>query len=743
MSRKLFGVICLLTLLLSGGAGYFAPVDMMAQQPTQGIKTHTVRLTILDPDGIPLTGAVARVRGQQKLGASADLDGKLTLHVPANSIIEITFVGMKRATVKVDGNITRTITMEEDTNVLDVVVATGYSTTTKKRTTGSVAVIDNEKLKHKPEATLDLLLKGTVAGVDVKATSGRPGETGKIKIRGVNSITGNTEPLWVVDGVPLQRDIPNIASQQIKAGDFNDIYTNGLGSIPPGDIESISILKDASASAIYGSQAAGGVIVVTTKRGQEGKLRVNYGTNLSLVAAPPRSPNLMNSKQKLAFEQELWDEFSAPRKEAGKRYPVIGAVGAIRAGVGAYEGWTVEQQDAEIARLGSQTTDWFKELFQNSFSHSHFLSLSGGSKSTKYYSSLSYSKNSGLMKRTDAESASFSLKLDFDPTSKLSMSLSTDVSYRTSNSPSYNVDPFRYAYFANPYEQPFNSDGSYAIDNTYLNLRKNHGQPDVTLPLNGFSIFREINETNSHSKNLSSSIRGRINYRINEQFSLEGIASFGYVNSLSDNENGKDTYTAWMDRPFENNFDGSTRTYGSITQASSLNLNYMLRGQMNYFKSFGDHRISALLGSEIRSQWGKSLFEKRYGYDPVSGNSVTPTFPSKKNFTDEDIKRFAAIVDNLSGQSIFESTFASFYFSTDYSYGNRYVVSLTARTDGSNNFGSKQQFNPTGSLGLAWNVDEEDFMEALKPAISRLSIRMAGGYTGNVNRSVQIGRAHV
>ena len=150
-----------------------------------------------------------------------------------------------------------------------------------------------------------MLLQGKVAGMDVKAVSGRPGESAKIRIRGTNTITGNAEPLWVVDGVPLQRDIPNIETNRIKAGDFNDIFSTGIAGINPSDIESITVLKDASAAAIYGSRAAGGVIVVTTKRGQEGKMRVNYSTNVSVATSPPHNANLMNSKEKLAWEQEL------------------------------------------------------------------------------------------------------------------------------------------------------------------------------------------------------------------------------------------------------------------------------------------------------------------------------------------------------------------------------------------------------------------------------------------------------
>ena len=162
-----------------------------------------------------------------------------------------------------------------------------------------------------------------------------------------------------------------------------------------------------------------------------------------------------------------------------------------------------------------------------------------------------------------------------------------------------------------------------------------------------------------------------------------------------------------------------------------------LSAQWHYFTTFADdHYISLLGGAEIRGQYSKSIYEKRYGYDPVSGNSAMPVFPEGDKLEYGDMLSYASIMDGLSGQSILEDAFASFYFSLDYVLKERYILSLTARTDGSNNFGSDEQFNPTGSLGLGWNISQEPFMEPLKPILSSLSLRAAFGYTGNINKSV-------
>lgn len=701
-----------------------------------------VQVTIVDSYGAPLPGATVQVVGKAQ-GVIANEDGVVSIQVAMNDRIEFKYLGMKTRTMTVTKPLSGKIMLEDENAQLDQVVVTGYQRTTKKRVTGSVSTLTSDELKGAPTANLDMLMQGKVAGVNVQALSGRPGETAKIRIRGTNTISGNAAPLWVVDGVPLQRDIPTVSSNQIRNGDFNEIFTNGISGVNPNDIETVTVLKDASATAIYGSRAAGGVIVVTTKRGKEGKMSINYSTNLSMITTPSRNANLMNAAEKLAWEQELWNEFSAPRMAAGKQYPVIGAVGMIRSGFGKYAGWTTEQQDAEIQRLGQTSTDWFKEIFRNSLSQSHYLSLSGGGEKNTYYVSMGYSQNKGLLKRNDYDRYNVNTKLDLRPHSRVKLSFTADMAMQRSTSPSLTVDPFKYAYFANPYEKPYETDGSngsngnYAPDNTYYSLTQANRSTERLLPPGGYNILREINETDSESKNLSASLIANLSINLLDNLSFEGLASYGYVTNSTDNVNGKNTYAAWNDRPFDVLDSRSTRTYGSITQTSAYNTNYNLRGQLHFFDTFaGDHYLSALLGSEIRGQYSKSIYEKRYGYDPVSGNSSMPVYPQNTAMDYARLLSYATIMDNLAGQSIYEEAFASFYMSLDYVLKQRYILSLTARTDGSSNFGSKEQFNPTGSLGLSWNVDREPFMESLKSVLSSLSLRTAMGYTGNINKSV-------
>ena len=716
---------------------YMATLCLPARADNTADKILHINVTIIDEYGDPLPGASVVVRGRST-GTAADAEGHVALVVRPGDTVEFRYVGMKTKTMKVTKDITGRLVLENDHSVLDQVVVTGYQRTTQKRTTGSVAVLSAEDLKGTPTANLDMLMQGKIAGVDVKALSGRPGESAQVRIRGTNTITGNADPLWVVDGVPLQKDIPSISSSQIRAGDFNDIFTNGISGINPNDIESVTVLKDASAAAIYGSRAAGGVIVVTTKRGKEGKISVTYSGNVSLVTKPGRNANLMNSAEKLEFEQELWDEFSARKFANGERYPVIGVVGQIRSGYGKYKGMTPNQQNAEIERLGQTSTDWFDMLFHNSASHSHYLSLSGGSEKINYYVSGGYAYNSGLVKHTDYERYNFNSKIDIKPSRKIKIGVQLDMSMQNSNGPSLNVDPYRYAYFANPYEKPYNEDGSYAADGTYFTMAHANGSYEQNLPAEGYNIIREMNETSNESKSFSATAIATISWNLWDNLTFEGLASYGYTDNRNDNINGTNTYAAWLDRPFEGMASTtSKRRYGSITQSSGYNTNYNLRGHFHYHKEFGGiHYISALAGAEIRGQYSKNIFEKRYGYDPVSGNSSIPVYPENLDVNYSSLLSYAALVDGLSGQSRIKDAFASFYLSLDYVLMNRYVLSLTGRTDGSNNFGSDEQFNPTGSVGLSWNIDQESWMQPLVPWLSSLSLRGAFGYTGNINRSV-------
>ena len=712
--------------------------QLHAQQ--QGATQLKIDVTVVDENGEALPGATVKA-SDKSVGVVSDLNGKASLWAAKGATLTISYIGMKTKTIKVTRSMTGDIALENETATIEQVVVTGYSQTDIRKSTGSVGILTEKELKDQPLANVDMLMQGKLAGVNVQAVSGRPGESAKIRIRGTASITGNNEPLWVIDGVPLQKNIPAMGNSYIRSGDFSTLYANGVAGIAPQNIESITVLKDAAAAAIYGSQAQSGVIVITTKKGQAGNIHVSYSGNVTVQTSPSRDANLMNTEEKLAYEQSIWDEFSAKGFANGTWYPRIGIIGQIRSGYGKFKGMSTAEQDAYIEELKQTNTDWFQELFRNTVSTSHSVSLSGGSDKLTYYVSGGLSTNKGIVKKTSSDGANFMSKISANPSK--AVSLNFDVSYSYLKSLSYaessHFNPFSYAYFANPYEKPYNEDGSYRPDDTYFSLSAANGSNVYILPESGVNVMREIDNTEQIATSSSMTLRGDITWRLGEHFRIYGLASYSYSNDNSDTEVGQDTYNAWMDRPFEQN-QMSKRIYGSMTQSSSFNRNWQLRGQLNYGQTFNDiHRVSALVGAEVSNNYAKSIFRKVYGYDPVTGNHSLPLLISTKqdgSFSDADIQKYQEIANGLSGQSRIENAMASFYGAVDYVLMNRYVANFTARSDGSNNFGAKEQFNMTWSFGLAWNMDEERWMQRIKHIISHATIRLSTGVTGGINKSV-------
>ena len=711
------------------------PLGAQAQDAVKGLVT--------DKSGEPLIGVSVRWKESPRVVTVTDVEGRFSLRKVENGkTLLFSYVGMLDTSypVKPTHKGLLTVRMEESPSELDQVVVTGYAQTTYKKLTGSVGVIKADDLKDQPAPTIDALMQGKIAGVAVSALSGQPGTTQKIRIRGTNTITGDGEPLWVIDGVPVQGgsvDMPS--SSEIKSGAFDDLFLNGVAGINPSDIESITILKDASAAAIYGSRAAGGVIVVTTKKGKQGAPRINYSGNVSVTLAPQHSYSLMNSSEKLAYEQGLWDEFSATDFAAGKTdYPVVGIVGMVRSGKGKYAGWTAEQQDAYLAELSNVDTDWYKELFRNGISTTHNLSISGGGDKYTYYTSIAYTRNAGLLKNNDYDRYNVTSNLTMNPNRKVKIDFGVNMSYQYSKSPALNsVDPFEYAYFANPYESPYNADGSYRADETRFSLGEYNNNPDrrKIVPDSGFNILREMNETSSRTKNTNVTVRGGIDYTIVGSLRFVGLASYTYGTNRVREIYGNGTKAALDNRLSVDTY--SSKEYASIMERNADTDSYMARGHFAYDGQFGsNHSISLLAGAELRGRKSTSLYSKRYGYDSITGNTITPLPTETSGIGYEKLKAYLAAFDASSGNTWDEERYASFYASADYYYQNRYVLNASFRTDGSSNFGSDQQFNPTWSVGGAWNISEEAFMASIKPVLNRLTLRLATGFTGNVNRSV-------
>ena len=702
----------------------------------------TIKGKVVDQDSLPLPGVTVLLKGTH-IGTATDNSGRFSISVPDNegAVLVFSFIGMESVEEEISNpRQALLVVMKETTASLSEVVKTGYYSTTKRRASGSIAVVTSESLENRIPTTIDNLLQGMVAGVAVTNT-GRPGASSKIKIRGTNSIDGSTEPLWVVDGVPLQDELPEIDAEEVNSGNFNEIFMNGVAGINPSDIEDITILKDAAASAIYGSRAAGGVIVITTKQGKAGKTRVNYSARFGVGLQPQRDNNLMNSAEKLDWEEELWQEFGAANLAAGAAHvPVVGIVGMLhtdRIGKNGtlwtdtenFEAMSETEKATYLNELRSHSTDWFREIFHYSYCMTHHLSFSGGSQTATYYAPLGYSTEEGLLKQDRFDRYTVNAKVNLSPSRHIKWGVSLSVSNLVSQGPATTVDPYTYAYFANPYERPYNEDGSYRADMTYFNLNNiNEGEDYLAshLPPQGFNILRELEETEGDSKKFSATGQATLTLDITGGLQFSGLMSYTFTNTRDKTVLGEETYAAWTDRLYFDTNNNTENQYASISEANANGESYNVRGQFSYTDLFrGEHYLNVLAGAELRGSRNTRSYMKRYGYNRDSGLAVTPEDPDG-SFDYRDL------LDGSMGTTKSENKFASFYASLEYAYRERYVFNASFRTDGSNNFGSDEQFNPTWSLGAAWNADEEPFMQSLKPTLSHLTLRASAGFTGNV-----------
>ena len=358
-----------------------------------------VRGKVVGTDNVVLPGVTVLLKGTVT-GVTTDAEGKYSIFVPKKGATLIfSFVGMKTKEVICGDKREINVTLEEDVQAMEEVVVTGYQTLRKSDVVGSVTTVKASDVMMPAYTSIDQMLQGRVAGVMVMNTSSRVGTSPKIRIRGTSTILGNQDPLWVVDGV-IQPDPLPLNQDDMMVDDLKNILGNQISWLNPADIETITVLKDASATAIYGSKAANGVIVITTKRGQTDRMTVNYNGTFSFRARPHYGLfNLMNSEERIQFSREAF--------AAGAVYQNVPVES-----LNTYEGIMtlfyakqISKEEAEMAiqRLGQTNTDWFKLLTRNSFSHNHNLSISGGSEKIVYNVSLGYSDQAGVEKDNDAK----------------------------------------------------------------------------------------------------------------------------------------------------------------------------------------------------------------------------------------------------------------------------------------------------------------------------------------------------
>lgn len=680
------------------------------ERATTGTQQGEISGRVQSTSGEALIGATIRVVGKT-IGTTTDAKGNFRLRgVATGDTLEISYVGMKKQTIKLGGRTKLEVKLEED-GLLEQVVVTGYQQVKRERMTGSVATLRSSDFKNLDVKSVDQVLKGTVAGVQTIA-SGRPGEDAKIRIRGTNTLGGNAAPIWIVDGMPLQGEAPAVnASSNLTAM----LSQTGLGNISPDDIESINVLKDAAASAIYGARAANGVIVVTTKRGKEGPTKFNVTTHFGLTDRPTSNVRMMNTAEKIRFERELYSDFGPNAASLGRVTQLL-----HRADQGII---TAQESEAEIASLQGTNTNWLREVYRPAWSTQVNLSLSGGSKRTQHYTALNLTNEQGTEYNNVYRRLSLSTKLNHALSSKLDLQTDLSVSYRTNQNTAMAIRPLEYAIYANPYERPDSPDLSWTIRPS----RVHNG-----LTWTNLKIREEMERNTNYSKYLEATVSPKIEWQTpleGLELSVQATLSASTTNTRS--EVAENSYTSYENNWLRNNWQSvdlaPKQVRGSLEEGSFNRTSYALRSLAEYSKDFGEHHhLNLLAGAEA----SHSVSYSSGVYFPIFDmEHRVISYPELVEGT--ELKRVP--FSRLGSTGRYENKLASLFFNATYSYRDRYALSSSLRYDGSDVIGNQNQFTPLWNVSGRWNLHNESWFNI--KAINALSLRVGYGLTGSIDRT--------
>ena len=647
--KKSLRLKALLTLLV----GLFLSIGAFAQQIA--VKGH-----VKDTTGEPVIGANVLVKGTTN-GTITDFDGNFMLNVPKDAILSVSFVGYKSAEVKAASTVM--VTLEDDSQVLDAVVVIGYGSVKKNDMTGSVTAIKPDKLNKGLITNAQDMMTGKIAGVSVISKGGAPGEGATIRIRGGSSLTAENDPLIVIDGLAMD-------NKGVKG------LANPLSMVNPNDIESFTVLKDASATAIYGSRASNGVIIITTKKGQAGaRPTISYDGNVS-VSTVKSTVDVMDGDQFRSFIKDIWGEDSE-----------------------AY------------SKLGNANTDWQKEIFRPAVSTDHNLTISGGLKNMPYRVSFGYTNQNGIVKTSKFERYTASVSLApsfFEDHLKINANLKGMIAknrYADGGAvgSAVSFDPTQSARSDDPYHQYYfdgyfqwNTDASSLNDDTWKRTFNSNA------PGNPVALLEEKDD-----RAISKSLIGNLELDYKFHFLPDLHA---HVNGGMDLSTGKQ-YTDVSPYSSTNNY------YGSYGWEQKDKYNLSLNAYLQYSKDFTDkHRFDVMAG-----------YEWQHFHD-TSDQEYWGLYPLSNNVVENRGQRY----NNTSSGSATESYLVSFFGRVNYTLLDRYLFTATVRQDGSSRFHKNNRWGLFPSFALGWKLKEEAFLKDVD-VLSDLKLRLGYGITGQQN----------
>ena len=629
------------------------------------ISAQTVKVNVKDSQGEAVIGASVIEQGTRN-GGVTDFDGNFTINLSAGKPIVISYIGMKTKTINAKGKSEIAVVMEDDATTLQEVVAIGYGSVRKKDLTGSVATVSSEALQAVPVANASEALTGKMAGVNITTTEGSPDAEVKIRVRGGGSITGDNTPLFIVDGFPVE----------------------SISDIPASDIEDITVLKDASSTAIYGSRGANGVILVTTKSGKEGKVNVAYNVFYSWKKMAKK----LNTLSASDYVNYQW-EYAQLRDNEEKFTNLFG-----------------NYQDADLY-ANAPTNDWQDQVFgRTGHTFNHNLTISGGSDKTQFNFGYAHIYDKAIMIGSGFSRDNLSLKLKH----KASKSISMDFNVRYANSTVYGAGANESKNEVSSADSRLKNVMIYPMFN-FTDLSDGY-DPDLQLTNPITSVYDTDRKQNRQTFNMN----GSVTWEIIKDLKLKVELGLDWYYNTDQKYYGNSTYNARTNsvdadgtHPMAYFIDSKRQTYRN-TNTLSYDFKKLLGKN-------SPHKLNVLLGEETINK-RSSVNEDRLSHYPTSF-TAEQTWSLSTQGTPYLVNKYINADDNL----------LSFFTRANYNYDDKYLISATFRADGSSKFAKDNRWGYFPSAAIAWRISSEPFMKSTEKWLDDLKLRLSYGTAGNNN----------
>lgn len=668
LTRLLSGIN--LTFEIRNNKIYFIEKKAVSQP---GSRKKRVTGVVKDVMGEPLIGANVVEKGRSTNGVITDFNGKFTLEVDESASLVVSYIGYLAQDIPTKGKGDFHIILKEDTNTLDEVVVTGYGDFKKATYTGSASVLTTEKLEALPVVSVGQMIESNIPGISVVAgTSSQPGAKTTLRVRGVASMNASTEPLYVLDGVPIPSyDLSNFTSMS-EAGGMGFIET-----LNPADIESITVLKDAASASLYGAKGANGVVLITTKKGKEGELRVNMAAKYGITDFAYTYRPLMGGEERRKLIHEGLVNFQLDK--------------------GVSEQEAQQYADANIdqyaKRLPQGYSDWESALFKTGYQQDYNLSASAGNQNSSFIGSLGYTKQTGVSLNSEMER--FTGRVDASNKYKkvefgMNASFSWTKNVHLPEGKFYGSAIYASKVNLTPSTPIYNEDGTYASG-----YREN----------NGYNPILEAEVNDYYARTVRAMGTAKIAYNVWDNLKVSSVFTVDY--SLT-----KDFFFQSPDGR-----DGATYQGRGRMQMTDR-IRYTSQNNLTYSKTFGKHSVSAVTAFEVM----KYDYEDLYAAKKTYGQDINTSLGNAADPIDAD-------------QKLQEDALMSYVASVNYSYDDKYYASFSFRRDGSSRLSPDTRWGNFWSLSASWRLSQERFMQPLKSVLSDLKLRASYGVNGNLPSS--------